>query len=94
MTENQRMVRRVTFAPVYMAVSLAWLASVLYVVIGNVVFRDTKLGVLAQQIERLPSFVSKPTFILCWCLFFLGWIIPLALGIRRLFRHPGHDLVH
>lgn len=94
MTENQQMVRRVTFAPVYVAVSLAWLAAVLYVVIGNVIIRETRVGVLAQLIERLPSFIAKPAFILSWCLFFLGWIVPLAFGIKLLSRRTGHDLVH
>ncbi len=94
MTERCRTVRGVTSAPAYVAAGLAWLAAVLYVVIGNVIVRETPAGRLAQQIDRLPSFLAKPVFILCWCLFFLGWTVPLSFGIKRFFRRTGHDLPH
>jgi hypothetical protein len=86
MTNRWQIIRRVTSAPAYMAVGLAWLTVVLYVIIGNVIVRESMAGGLAQQIDRLPPFLAKPVFILCWSLFFLGWIIPLSFGIKRLFR--------
>jgi hypothetical protein len=94
MTGRWRTVRGVTSAPAYVAAGLIWLAAVLYGVIGNFIVRETAAGRLAQQIDRLPSFLAKPVFILCWCLFFLGWTVPLSFGIKRLFRCRRHDLPH
>ena len=68
------------------AIALVWFALALYVVVGNVIIRDTIAGAfLAQHIDRLPLPSSKATYILLWCLFFLGWIAPLLLGLKRLF---------
>ena len=91
MTDRWRTVRYVTSAPVYVAVGVAWLAAVLYVVVGNVVVRETVVGNLAQQIDRLPPFLAKLAFIACWCVFFLGWTVPLSFGVKRLFRRAGND---
>jgi hypothetical protein len=82
-------VRRMTITGVYVATGVTWLAVVLWVVVGNVIVRGTAAGKLAQQIDRLPPLLAKLIFLLCWGMFFLGWIIPLALGVKRLFPRAG-----
>jgi hypothetical protein len=90
--ETWQSIRRVTIAPTYIAVALGWLAVILWVVIGKVIVRETTVGgALAQQIERLPPFVARPVFTTLWFVFFLGWIVPLAFGIKRLFRRAGNS---
>jgi len=42
----------------------AWLAGVLWMIVGNVVLRETRLGLVAQSLDRLPSTIAKPIFIL------------------------------
>ena len=87
-----RSFRRVTSAPAFVAVGVAWGTAVLYVVFANVIVRETAAGRLAQQIDRLPPLLARPIFILCWGVFFLGWTVPLALGLQRLFRRTGDDI--
>lgn len=92
MTERWQSVRRVTTTAVYVTTGVAWLCVVLWVVIGNVIIRETPVGRLAQQFDRLPPLLAKPVFILCWCVFFLGWTVLLFLGLKRLFRHAGDSV--
>jgi len=88
--EIWRSIRRVTLAPVYIAVGLGWLAVILHVVIGNVIVRETAVGgFLARQIEKLPPSLSRPVLGALWFPFLLGWIVPLFLGAKRLFRQTG-----
>jgi hypothetical protein len=89
---SSQTIRRVTSAPVAIAISLTWLAAVLYIVIGKVIVREATMGgILARQIDKLPLLLAKPVYVVLWYLFFLGWIVPLALGIKRLLRRTGHD---
>lgn len=94
MTERWQSVRRITSAAAYVAAAVAWLCVVLGVVIGRVIIRETAAGRLAQQIDRLPPLLAKPVFILCWCVFFLGWTVLLFLGLKRLFRRAGDNISH
>jgi hypothetical protein len=87
--ERWQSVRRTTPTAVYVATGVSWLAAVFWVVIGNVIVRETLAGKLAQQIDRLPPLLAKPIFVLCWGLFFLGWTVPLVFGVRRVFRRTG-----
>ena len=92
MTENRRTVQRAYLAPACIAVGIAWVAVIAYVVIGRVIIRETEAGfLLARWIERLPSFLSKPVFTVSWYVFFLGWTVPLVLGIKFLFRRNSDN---
>jgi hypothetical protein len=93
--ERRQNVQRAIYAPLGVAIGLAWLAVILNVVIGEVTVRATTVGgVLAQQIDRLPSFLARPIYTILWFLFFLGWIVPLFLGLKWLFRRTEGDVAH
>jgi hypothetical protein len=93
MTKSLQTVHPLTSAPVYLAVALTWLALILYAIVGKVIIRETSVGAfLAQQVERLPLPLSKPVFLVLWCLFFLGWVIPLFLGVKGLSRRTGQNV--
>ena len=94
MAEIWRTVRRLKSVYAYLVTGIAWFTAVLYVVLGNVIIRETPVGRLAAHIDRLPPSISKPTFVLGWCLFFLGWIVPLALGLKRLLWAEDGGPVH
>jgi hypothetical protein len=79
--------RRLIYAPLGVAIALTWLAVILHIVIGEVTVRETTVGgFLARQIDRLPTIVARPIYTTLWFSLFLGWIVPLFLGLRRLFR--------
>jgi len=93
--ERRQTVRRVIYAPLAVAIGLTWLAVILHVVIGEITVRATTVGgFLAQQIDKLPSFLARPIYTILWFLFFLGWIVPLFLGLKRLFRRTEVDVAH
>lgn len=76
----------------YVAVSVGWLASVLYVAVGNIIVRSTVVGGwVAREIDRLPMRLATWVSILCWLLFVLGWVVPLFLGFRRFFGGAQND---
>ena len=80
MIERWQSVRRTTPTAVYVATGVSWLAAVFWVVIGNVIVRETPAGKLAQQIDRLPPLLAKPNFRSV-----LGPILPgldRSLGLR------------
>jgi len=66
------------------AISLAWLAVDVYLMVGNVVLRETRLGIIAQFLDRLPQWASNPVFICFWAVLLLGWTVPLTIGFRLL----------
>ncbi len=69
----------------------AWLAGVLWMILGNVVLRETRLGFIAQSLDRLPSTIAKPIFILLWIVTLFGWVVPLTLGLIGLIRKSRPD---
>jgi hypothetical protein len=86
---NRRTVRWTFFSSACIGAGVAWLFAVLYVIVGGVILRETALGKLAEQIDRLPPWVATPIFVLSWCVFFFGWSIPVAMGVMALFRRRG-----
>lgn len=78
--------RRGMLTPVYVAFGLVWLSIALYVLLANVIVRETAAGKLAAELDKLPPLLAKPISIALWCVFLLGWAVPLFVGIRRLFR--------
>ena len=67
---------------VLLAVGGSWLAVALWVVVSGVILRETRLGVVAQLLDKLPAVVSTPIFTLLWALLLLGWAIPVGFGLR------------
>jgi hypothetical protein len=63
-----------------------WLAGDLYLMLGNIILRETPLGVIASVLDRLPRALGNPIFIPLWVTLLFGWTVPLVLGLRHLFR--------
>ena len=62
----------------------AWLFVSLYVVLENVILRETPLSIIASAIDQLPVAMATPVFVICWLVFLSRWLLPLALGARML----------
>ena len=71
---------------VLLLVGGGWLAFVLWVVLANVILRETHLGIVAQFLDRLPPAISAPLFILLWAVFLLGWAVLIGFGLKPLLR--------
>jgi len=58
---------------------------------GNVVLRETRLGIIAQFLDKLPPAVANPMFIFLWIVTLFGWVVPLTLGVIGLLhkRRPN-----
>jgi len=65
---------------------LGWLASVLWMIVRNVVLRETRLGFIAQFLDKLSPAIANPIFILLWIVTLFGWTVPLTLGVIGLLR--------
>jgi len=65
---------------------LGWLVSVLWMIVGNVVLRETRLGFIAQFLDKLSPSIANPIFILLWIVALFGWTVPLTLGVIGLLR--------
>jgi len=72
------------------ALGCSWLACDLYLMAGKIILRETRLGLIARFLDRLPTLVSGPIFLLLWLALLLGWTIPLGYGFKWLFR-PKHS---
>src|ERR1700686_1955776 len=58
---------------VLLIVGGSWLALALWVVFSSLILRETRLGVVAQLLDKLPPVVGTPIFILLWAILLLGW---------------------
>jgi hypothetical protein len=68
------------------AAALVWLTFDAYLVISNITLRATPLHVVADYLDKLPSKISTPIFLVLWAIVLLGWIIPLGWGLRSFVR--------
>lgn len=68
-----------------------WLSAVSCLMVGNHVLRETPLGVLAQWFDRLPSPIAHLLYVMCWSHLLLGWLAPLVLGFKILFRRDPNS---
>jgi hypothetical protein len=73
------------------ALGLAWLATDAYLMAGNIVLRETRLGAIARFLDRMPAVISNPVFLLIWAIMLLGWSVPLVLGFRWLLGPKRSD---
>ena len=70
---------------------LGWLAAVVYLIVGNVVLREIRLGAIAQFLDRLPLRIANPIFVILWGITLFGWMVPLIFGFRLLFHQQSSD---
>jgi len=70
----------------WIALGFAWLATGLYIIVGNIILRETPLGVLAATLDGLPSSIASPVFCFLWATLLLGWQVPLAVGVWLLLK--------
>jgi hypothetical protein len=75
-----------TLPIVLVTLGLGWLATAVYLMVGNVILRETRLGAIAQFLDRLPLRIANPIFLFLWAVMLLGWTVPLILGFKLLFR--------
>jgi hypothetical protein len=68
------------------ALGCCWLAADANLVIGPIVLRETRLGVIAEILDRLPPSIGNPIFVALWFALLLGWAVPLSLGFVLLLR--------
>ena len=77
--------KRVHFAMT--AVAFIWLSLALWLVFSGTTGRDVyPVGAIAKFLDKVPSVVGTPIFILLWIVFLLGWLVLLTFGVRPLFR--------
>ena len=63
-----------------------WLAVAVWVVSSHVILCETRFGVIAQFLDKLPSTVGKFIFLLSWAMLLLGWTVPVGLAAWPLLR--------
>jgi hypothetical protein len=70
---------------------VVWLAADAYLIVENVVLRETRLVAIARFLDKMPSLIANPIFILMWAVMLLGWSVPLVLGFRWLLTPKRSD---
>jgi hypothetical protein len=68
---------------------MSWLALALWVVVSSVILRETRLGVIAHLLDKLPPVLGTPIFILFWAFLLLGWAVVVGFGLRPLLRRQA-----
>jgi hypothetical protein len=71
---------------VLLTIGLGWLAADLNVIVSHIILRETRIGVVATFLDKLPRIVGTPIFIFLWITLLFGWVIPIGLSVRPLFR--------
>ena len=63
-----------------------WFGVVVFVSRSNFILRETPLSAIARALDKLPSPLQNVLFLMCWAIFFLGWIVPIGYSVRLLLR--------
>jgi hypothetical protein len=63
------------------AMGFGWLYVVSGLMASDVVLRETRLGWIARILDKLPSSVAYPIFLLLWLVFLFGWTVPVMAGV-------------
>jgi hypothetical protein len=71
---------------ILLVVGFSWLAADLNLIVGPTVLRETRLGVIAQFLDRLPIAIAHGIDALLWIALLLGWTVPLVWGFKSLLR--------
>ena len=70
---------------------LLWLGLVICYPFSSLIARDIRpIGALARMLDNLPPTIGHAIFAFLWLVFLLGWIAPVAVGARPLFRRVTH----
>ena len=69
-----------------LAVGLAWFAVFLWVVGSGVILRETRLGVIARFLDKLPTAIGTSIFALLYYIFLFGWIVLIGVALEPLVR--------
>jgi hypothetical protein len=64
----------------------SWFGVVVFVVRSNFILRESPLGAIARALDKLPAPLQSVLFLVCWAIFFLGWVVPIAYSVRLLRR--------
>jgi hypothetical protein len=73
-------------AYVLVTLGLLWLAADLWMMFTNIILRETRIGIIAVALDRLPHLISTPVFFVLWTTLFFGWAVLVIIGLRRLLR--------
>ena len=76
---------------VLLVIGLSWLALALWVVASSVILRETRLGLVAQLLDKLPPLIGTPIFFLLWVILLLGWVFPVGLGLRPIVQKQNSN---
>jgi hypothetical protein len=69
---------------VLLLVGGGWLAAALWVIVSKVILRETRIGVIAQLLDKLPPSIGTYIFTLLWAILLLGWAVPVGLALKPL----------
>ncbi len=69
-----------------LAIGLVWLCADIWIIESNTVLRETRLGLVAVYIDKLPPKLGNLTFIALWIGLLFGWAILLGLGLKPFLR--------
>jgi hypothetical protein len=69
-----------------LAVGFLWLTFDIWIIVSNVSLRETPLGVIANYLDMLPSWIGNPIYLFLWFTLLLGWIIVLVFALKPLLR--------
>jgi hypothetical protein len=86
-TSHHRLITKIR-AQAFVFVGCCWLAATVYLMARNVSLRETPLGAVAKILDRLPTVIGNPIFILLWLAFLFGWTFPIGSGAWKLLRRP------
>ena len=71
---------------ILLAVGFSWLAADLNLIVGPTVLRETRLGIIARLLDKLPPTIANTVDGLLWIVLLLGWTAPLTWGLRSLMQ--------
>ena len=75
-----------------LAGGLLWLSAVLWLIISNAIAREIRpIAAVADVLDKLPTAVSTPIFIVLWFVFLLGWAVLLIFGAGPLFSRRSNS---
>jgi hypothetical protein len=71
---------------------LVWLSAVVWLITSNAIAREIRpIGAIAELLDKLPTAVSAPIFIVLWFVFLLGWILLVIFGVRPLITRRSNS---
>jgi hypothetical protein len=62
---------------VLIALSFAWVAVDFWIVVRNVILRETILAPSARLFDRLPNGMNHSSFLVFWLVVLFGWMDPV-----------------